>query len=129
MQEFMDADEVKREEKKGNKAQLEQRFIEAWFRLFPNLPRPIMQHRFHPQRRWRFDFCFPEQLIAIEIDGGGFVRGAHNRAPQQAKDFEKQNAAVRMGWKVLRFNTVHMKDAEAVATEVAEMLTDAREVA
>jgi very-short-patch-repair endonuclease len=129
MRETMDGEGVKRAAKGQRKAQLEQRFLESWGRLFPSLPRPTMQHKFHPIRKWRWDFSWPDYLLAIEIDGGGFVHGAHGRPIGQAKDHEKQNEAVRLGWRVLRFGTVAMKDPDACAEFAAEVLTHAKEVA
>lgn len=60
------------------------------------------QFKFHPIRRWRFDFSFPEIKVAIEIDGGQWAinGGRHNRD----SDREKMNAAASLGWVVLRFS-------------------------
>ena len=138
MQEDMNSDQVKREAKHNRKAHLEQRFLEAWGRMFPQLPRPVMQHQFHPHRKWRFDFawvavsggCAVQSIkLAVEIDGGSFMYGGHNRGAQQQKDYEKMNHAVKLGWRVLRFNTADMKDPETVVTFVAEVLTRAKDVA
>lgn len=60
------------------------------------------QYRFHPKRRWLFDFAFPEDKVAIEIEGGIFVRGRHVSPSGFVKDCEKYNAATSMGWRVLR---------------------------
>ena len=30
----------------------------------------VREHRFHPDRLWRFDYAIPSLRIAIEIDGG-----------------------------------------------------------
>lgn len=128
-QENLDADAVKRAAKGHRKAQLEQRFLEAWRRLFPSLPRPVLQHKFHPTRKWRWDFCFPDNMLAVEIQGGSFIGGGHNRGVQQAKDYEKHREAVKLGWRVLPFNTRDMSDADACATFVAEVLCNAKEVA
>ncbi len=128
MSDLTEPEEVKRIAKHTRKAQLEQRFLEAWTVHYRNLPRPIMQHRFHQVRKWRWDFCWPEQKLAVEIQGGSFVGGGHNRGAQQQKDYEKQRVAVALGWRVLPFNTIDMKDPEAVVTFVAEVLTNAREI-
>ena len=53
-------------------------------------------------RRWRFDYAFPESLVAVEFDGGLFVRGRHNRGRGMIADHEKFNAAAALGWRVLR---------------------------
>ena len=59
--------------------------------------------KFHTSRRWRFDFAIPELKIAIEIEGGLWVQGRHNRAAGYIKDMEKYNAAGKLGWLVLRY--------------------------
>jgi very-short-patch-repair endonuclease len=127
-QETMSTEQVKRAAKSMNKAQLEQRFLEAWRRLFPRLPVPTMQYQFHPTRRWRFDFCFIPEKLAVEVDGGAYIAGRHSRPIGQKNDNEKMNNAVKLGWRVLRFNTVDFKDPEYVAEFVAEVFTNAREV-
>lgn len=30
----------------------------------------IPEYRFHPTRKWRFDFAIPHIKVAIEIEGG-----------------------------------------------------------
>jgi very-short-patch-repair endonuclease len=44
-----------------------------------NLPLPAREYRFHPGRRWRFDFTWPRYKITVEIDGGIYSRGRHVR--------------------------------------------------
>ena len=58
---------------------------------------------FHPTRKWRFDFAIPEYKIAIEIDGGVWNYGRHNRAQGYLADMKKFNAAASLGWIVLKF--------------------------
>ena len=61
------------------------------------------EYRFHPVRRWRFDYAIPEHKIAIEIEGGAFVRGRHTRGVGYLNDMEKYNEATIMGWRILRY--------------------------
>jgi len=98
---------------------LESRFLNAIL----GLPQPVREHRFHPVRRWRFDFAWLPQKLAVEIHGGAWVSGGHNRAGHQASDNEKSNTAQTMGWKVLVFNTVQMKDLANVRKVVEEALS------
>jgi very-short-patch-repair endonuclease len=63
----------------------------------------VKEYKFHPERRWRFDFAIPKYKIAIEIDGGVWTYGRHNRASGYIKDMEKMNAAASSGWLVLHF--------------------------
>ena len=61
------------------------------------------EYRFHPTRKWRFDYAWPTERVAVEIDGGQWVAngGRHNRD----SDREKLNYAAAQGWRVLRFST------------------------
>lgn len=68
-------------------------------------PELATEHKFHATRKWRFDFAIPALKIAIEIDGGVFGNGRHNRASGFIKDCEKLNAAAAAGWRVFRLAT------------------------
>lgn len=63
---------------------------------------PIPEFKFHPFRRWRFDFAIRELGIAIEVEGGVWTYGRHNRADGFLRDMEKYNAAAARGWRILR---------------------------
>lgn len=65
----------------------------------------VKEHVFHWTRKWRFDYAMPELKIAIEIDGGVWEYGRHNRPQGYIDDMEKLNTAASMGWLVLRFTT------------------------
>jgi hypothetical protein len=66
------------------------------------LPRPIPEFRFARPRKWAFDFAFPEQKIAIEVEGGIWTRGRHTRGSGYAADMEKYNRANQLGWRLYR---------------------------
>lgn len=78
------------------------------------LPEPQREYRFHPTRRWRFDFAYPERKIAIECEGGTWAGGRHTRGSGFAKDCEKYNTAAAMDWKVLRFTKAMIDNGEAI---------------
>jgi hypothetical protein len=59
------------------------------------------EYRFDPVRKWRFDFAFPTQKLAIECQGGLFTGGRHSRGPALLKEHEKLNAAAVKGWRIL----------------------------
>lgn len=63
----------------------------------------VKEYKFHPVRKWRFDYAIPKYKIAIEIDGGVWNYGRHNRATGYMADMEKFNAAASFGWVVLKF--------------------------
>lgn len=65
------------------------------------LPQPAWEWGFAHPRRYRFDYCWPESRVAIEIIGGLFVQGAHSRGAHQLSDMEKANLAAERGWMML----------------------------
>lgn len=71
------------------------------------------QVAFHPTRKWRFDFCWAANMLAMEVDGGTWVGGAHSRGSGQEKDCEKLAAAVILGYRVMRATTNQVKDGTA----------------
>jgi very-short-patch-repair endonuclease len=80
------------------------------------LPEPIREHYFAKPRRFRFDFAWPSLKIAVEIEGGTWVNGRHNRGSGFEADLEKYNLAVLSGWSVLRFSGAAVKGGDAVRT-------------
>lgn len=62
----------------------------------------VPEYQFHPKRKWRFDYAIPYYQIAIEVEGGAWIDGRHNRASGFLKDMEKYNAAAVLGWRLLR---------------------------
>ena len=79
--------------------------------------------KFHPTRKWRFDFADQARMIAIEVEGGTFVSGRHNRGRAMAGDMEKYNEATRLGWRVYRFDTNMVNDGRAV-NYIADLLAN-----
>jgi len=67
------------------------------------LPLPARQYKFHPLRKWTLDFAWLEKRVAVEVDGGLFIRGRHSRGASQEKDHEKRNSATACGWRVFVF--------------------------
>lgn len=63
------------------------------------------EHRWHPIRKWRFDIASERTRVAIEFDGMGF---GHQSTKARRLDSERQNAAVELGWKVLRMDSHSM---------------------
>lgn len=62
----------------------------------------VKEYKFHPERRWRFDYAIPEYKIALEVEGGVWTQGRHTRPQGFLGDVEKYNAATLMGWRVFR---------------------------
>lgn len=89
-----------------------------------HLPEPVREHRFHGERRFRFDFCWPDRKIAVEIDGGTWTGGRHSRGAGYERDCEKLNLAALAGWRVFRFTGGMVRSGAAIAT-VVEALREA----
>jgi len=70
---------------------------------FARLPVPVPEYRFHPRRRWRFDWAWPNEKLALEINGGAFLPtgGRHTRGAGFRADTEKFSEAAILGWRVL----------------------------
>ncbi len=80
------------------------------------LPPPMREYRFHDARKWRIDFCWPAERIAVEVEGGIHSNGRHNRGAGFLADIEKYNELSLMGYTLLRFATEQVRDGSAIAT-------------
>ena len=94
-----------------------------WRMVVDGLPSPVKEYRFHPTRKWLFDFAYPDQKIAIEVEGGTWVQGRHSRGSGFQADCEKYNTATLLGWKVLHFTRAMV---EGNATETIKQLLENR---
>jgi very-short-patch-repair endonuclease len=79
---------------------LERRFELIWRAL--DGPKLVSEYRFHPARRWRADYAHIESRTLIELEGGVWVSGRHNRASGFVADAEKYFEAALGGWRVVR---------------------------
>lgn len=77
------------------------------------LPEPKREYKFHPKRKWRIDYCWPHHKLAVEIEGGIWVYGRHNRATTFLKDMEKYNELAIAGFFLLRFTPKQWESLEA----------------
>jgi very-short-patch-repair endonuclease len=102
--------EARRELEKALRGRLSETFLAHWERN--GLPALTPEYRFHSERKWRFDYALPEQRIAVEVEGGTWQNGRHNRAKGYAKDAEKYNEAQGLGWTVFRFSDVMIRDGQ-----------------
>lgn len=65
------------------------------------LPIPEAEFQFAHPRRWRFDWAWPEQKLALECQGGTWTGGRHVRGAALLKEWEKLNSAAVLGWRLL----------------------------
>lgn len=111
LQDYLD-NFAKKQAKPGKDVDLES-VLSSAIRL-AGLPEPETQHKFHDKRRWRFDFAWPDRMLAAEVNGGTWVNGRHNRGSSVPKEYEKLNHAVLAGWQVLLFTSDMVNDGTAV---------------
>jgi hypothetical protein len=90
------------------------------------LPVPSAELKFHPSRRWRFDWAWADEKIALEVEGGVFIRGRHSRGIGMVKDMEKYNAAAELGWRIVRVTPRQMRSGEALSLAERLWRRDAR---
>lgn len=62
----------------------------------------VKEFKFHPVRKWRFDYALPAHKIALEVEGGVWTGGRHTSSVGFLNDMEKYNTATLMGWRVFR---------------------------
>jgi len=67
------------------------------------IPEPVTEFMFHPRRKWRLDYAFPEFKVAVEIEGGIWTGGRHTRGSGFIGDMAKYNELAARGWRLLRF--------------------------
>ena len=72
------------------------------------------EYMFHHTRKWRFDFAFVKEKVAVEVQGGIYTKGAHVRGRGYEKDREKTNEASLMGWIVIEVTPKHIKNGQAI---------------
>ena len=101
----------------------EEQFLELWQTLTRiELER---EYRFYPGRKWRADFAHVGTRTLIEIEGGQWVQGRHNRPLGYAADCEKYNHAAELGWRIFRL-TPDMIDFTHVQMIVRSIQTGGR---
>lgn len=68
------------------------------------------EFKFHPERKWRFDWCFEDLKIAIEYEGIFSAKSRHTTHTGFTGDINKYNAAQQSGWTVLRYTALNYLD-------------------
>lgn len=78
-----------------------QRFFQKWAASNPGAY-VHLEYAFHPARKWRLDFSWPDLKLAVEIQGFGI---GHQAQQSLAKDCEKMRAALELEWVIIPFTT------------------------
>jgi very-short-patch-repair endonuclease len=87
------------------------------------LPKPEPEFKFHPTRKWRADWAWPEEKLIVEMEGGifgssrrGQKAGWHQSISGMLDDMDKYNQMALLGYRLLRFTPQQMDDGPAVRT-------------
>jgi very-short-patch-repair endonuclease len=112
------------------KSELEEQFAALWPRLCrlneTDIVAPEREYHFKPQGKrnpYRFDFAWPRQRVAVELEGGVWTSGRHTRPAGYLADIDKYNAAAAAGWLVVRFSADHLrKDPQGVFETIVDCL-------
>ncbi|MFM5335786.1 hypothetical protein ACET97_04485 [Aeromonas enteropelogenes] len=75
-------------------------------------PKPDTELLFHPRRKWRFDYAWPDHMIALEVHGGIYSGGRHTRGRGFVEDRCKMNEASLLGWIVLEITPEHIESGQ-----------------
>jgi hypothetical protein len=93
-------------------------------RLFAGsgLPRPRCQVLAGPGGRYRIDYAYPAQRLAIEVNGYLW----HHTPRQMTRDLERQRSLVMDGWTVLAYSWRDIEERPGVvASQIRRALADA----
>ena len=110
-----------------------------WFGLLAvDYPMPTEEVMFANKtafkRQWRFDFVWNDegQKVAVEVDGGAWLskvggKGRHTTGVGFEGDCDKLNAAVVLGWRVLRYTPSMIKRDPVGCIELVKLVLDGNE--
>lgn len=66
-------------------------------------------------RRWKFDYAWPDELIAVEYEGiWGSGSSRHTSKTGYEEDCVKYNTAQLLGWRVIRITARMVDDGRAL---------------
>ena len=77
------------------------------------------EYRFFEPRKWRFDWAYPQRMIAVEYEGIFSKKSRHTTITGFTGDTDKYSKAAVMGWKVVRVTALNYKN-------VIELLEEAK---
>jgi hypothetical protein len=90
------------------------------------LPAPVAEYRFAPPRRYKFDFAWPAERLALEVEGGIYGIGppdpftgrrrvaGHTSIDRLKRDMAKYNLAAVLGYRLLRCTAEEFTRGDAV---------------
>jgi very-short-patch-repair endonuclease len=109
----------KKDDKRPTGSTLENRFRRGLRKA--RLPQPVTQFDVYDAcGKWiaRPDFVYPDQRLAIEIEGFNW----HSGRKRRTSDARRQNRLTAAGWDVLRYTEEQVDHDPAIFAEIEQML-------
>jgi len=101
-------------------------FLHYWRILAGDKPEPEPEYPFSKvlKRRHRFDFAWPDERIAVEVEGNAWTVKGGGRHMRDS-DLEKYNLACHLRWLVFRFSPGMLeRDPQSCIDLVVQALED-----
>jgi hypothetical protein len=73
----------------------------VWHIRARGLPPAKREWRIVGDRRFRWDLAWPDARLAVEVQGGIWIKGGHTTGGGILRDIEKHNLATLAGWRIL----------------------------
>ena len=84
----------------------------------------VKEHKFLTDRKFKFDWAFPDLKIAIEYEGVFSAKSRHTQKAGYSKDCEKYNLASINGWQLLRYTALNYKNLKEYLQLLITKTTD-----
>jgi len=110
-----------RAKKSKNLPEMDSKLEQEFYLLLKkhNFPLPKTQHTFTKERKWRLDFAWVMQKIAVEIQGYG---PGHTSYQGMHSDYEKHNTALALNWKLYYFMSKDIQEPNDMLTFLSKAL-------
>ena len=94
-------------------------FLQYWQMLARDEVQPEPEYKFAASigRKWRFDWAFPAERVAVEIEGNAWNVAGGGRHMQDS-DLDKYNHAASLRWLVFRFSPGMLRRDPAGCIEI-----------
>jgi very-short-patch-repair endonuclease len=79
------------------------------------IPKPEREYLFCHKRKFRMDYAWPNNGFFMEVEGGIWQQGRHNRAQGYLKDMEKYNLAAMLGWRMIRITPEELNKMSTIS--------------
>ena len=78
------------------------------------LPQPLREYKAMADRRFRWDFAWPDHRLLVEVQGGIWLKSGHSSGGGITRDCTKLNLATLAGWHTFQVTKDHIESGEAL---------------